>query len=30
VIALLDQFGILDGVPKSDQISLFDEGGARQ
>lgn len=30
VIALLDQFGILDGMPKSDQISLFDEGGARQ
>jgi DNA polymerase-3 subunit alpha (Gram-positive type) len=30
VIALLDQFGILDGMPKSDQISLFDEGGVRQ
>ena len=30
VIALLDQFGILDGMPKSDQISLFDEGGACQ
>lgn len=24
MIALLDQFGILDGMPKSDQISLFD------
>ena len=24
VIALLDQYGILAGMPKSDQISLFD------
>lgn len=24
VIGLLDQFGILNGMPKSDQISLFD------
>ena len=26
VIAMLDRFGILDGMPKSDQISLFEEG----